>query len=150
MTIAIRQDRKLVRRGTRSRRFVAVTIEAPAGATDEARPPVNIAFVLDRSGSMQGEKLRLATQAVAQSLELLKPDDRFAIVMYDHEVDVLVPGTEASTSECARASRLLNSVRSGGQTSLCEGWLTGCGLVALAHSLVDASVPGTSTTASPS
>ena len=130
MTLTIKQDRLLVRSSTKSRRYVAVTIEAPAGTTDKPRPPVSIAFVIDRSGSMAGEKLRLAIQAVTQSLELLKPDDRFAVVMYDDEIDVLVPGTDASPRERAEASRVLKSIRPGGGTNLCDGWLTGCGLVA--------------------
>ena len=96
MTFHVRADRRLIRPTYRSNRFVLGEIVAPTSRRTNGRPPVNLAFVLDRSGSMGGPKIALAKQAVEASLARLHDDDRFAIVVYDDEIDVVVPGTRAT------------------------------------------------------
>ena len=121
MTFNVLQDRHLIRPTHRSNRFVLVEVTAPAVQSERARPPVNLAFVLDRSGSMGGAKIRLAKQAIEEAVARLHDDDRFAIVVYDDKIDVVVPSTLASPD--ARDS-----------TNLGEGWLRGAEQVALALS----------------
>ena len=55
--LVVRPDRRLIRAGGRSERFLLIDLTAPTVAQDPARrrPPVNLAFVLDRSGSMGGQ-----------------------------------------------------------------------------------------------
>ena len=55
MTLSIRTDRQLIRAQSRSNRYVLVSFTAPAAPRRENRMPVNVALVLDRSGSMAGE-----------------------------------------------------------------------------------------------
>ena len=57
---------------------------APVSDRDKKRPPVDVAFVLDRSGSMGGEKIVLARDAILQGIAMLQPADRFAVVAYDN------------------------------------------------------------------
>ena len=78
MTFDVRPDRRLIRPAYRSNRFVLVEIDAPPARREHGRPPVNLAFVLDRSGSMGGQKIALAKQAVEDSIARLHDDDRFA------------------------------------------------------------------------
>jgi Ca-activated chloride channel family protein len=52
----------------------------------EARRHVDMVIVLDRSGSMQGQKIQDARQAVAELLNQLSPQDRFALVSYSSGV----------------------------------------------------------------
>lgn len=44
------------------------------------RAPINVAIVLDRSGSMQGEKIEKAREAAINALDLLKPSDIVSII----------------------------------------------------------------------
>ena len=89
--LTARTDRSLIRAAGRSVRHVAVTLVAPLSDRAKQRPPVDVAFVLDRSGSMAGEKIELARDAILQGIAMLKPTDRFAVVAYDDAVDVVMP-----------------------------------------------------------
>jgi Ca-activated chloride channel family protein len=55
----------------------------------EERHPVNLAVVIDRSGSMMGEKLAAAKLAATSLVDQLGPRDRLAIVHYGSEVESL-------------------------------------------------------------
>ncbi len=91
MTLTVHADRHLVRAGARSRRFLCAEIQAPEAPPKAGRRPVNLAFVLDRSGSMHGEKIARAREAVLQGLRSLHDEDRFAVVAYDQEIVLVVP-----------------------------------------------------------
>ena len=97
-TFTARTDRQLVRAGARSTRYVLLQATAPTKRTKKApkRAPVNVAFVLDRSGSMAGTKLALAKYAVERALTGLAPKDRFAIVTYDDHIETVVASCLAS------------------------------------------------------
>ena len=88
--------------------------------------PVDVAFVLDRSGSMGGEKLALAKEGISLALERLRPTDRMALVIYDDEVEVVQPLTDASETALARLQRALRPLDAGGSTFLSGGWIAGC------------------------
>lgn len=61
-----------------------------------ARVPIDVALVIDRSGSMQGDKLLFAKQAAQRLVGLLRPGDRVAIVSYASDVTVNTGLLEAS------------------------------------------------------
>lgn len=127
----VRTDRSLIRAAARSRRFVTVRWTAPEAPPRAGRTPVNVAIVLDRSGSMGGEKFVLARQAAERALALLRPEDRFALVVYDTEIDVLAASTPAVPEAKRNALAALAGVGPRGGTDLGGGWLRGCEQVAL-------------------
>src|SRR4051812_10873777 len=97
MHLSLRTDRSLLRSAARSTRYLMISLTAPTAPPRANRLPVNVGLVLDRSGSMDGErKFDLAREAVVQSLRMLRPEDRFTLVVYDTEIDVLVPSTFAT------------------------------------------------------
>ncbi len=97
----------------------------PPAAGD--RTPLNLSLVLDRSGSMAGRKLEAATEAAADLLRSLHPDDVASVVAYDHRVRMVAePGRGEEQGRIADALRLL---RPGGSTNLSGGWLKGRDLV---------------------
>ncbi len=129
-----RSDREFIRSTYRSNRFVLAELTAPHAHAPEGserrRPPVNLAFVLDRSGSMAGEKLRLAKLAVEQSIARLGSEDRFSVVVYDDAIDIVFPSSLATADARRAALRRLNEVTARNMTNLGEGWLRGCAQVA--------------------
>jgi Ca-activated chloride channel family protein len=131
--LAVRPDRRVIRANGRSERFLLIDIVAPTVAPDPSRrrPPVNLGFVLDRSGSMGSQdKLGLARQAVLEAIHRLEQPDRFSAVVYDNEVDVIVGSAPASGESRRLAAERLKAVDARGSTDLHGGWLAGCEQVA--------------------
>jgi Ca-activated chloride channel family protein len=128
--LVARTDRRLIRPNGRSQRFVLVELTAPPAATTRERPPVNLAFVIDRSGSMSGAKLELAKSAVIEAIGRLEARDRFCVVVYDDAVQVVVGSTPASSTAARDAIARVRLIGPGGSTNLSGGWLSGCEQVA--------------------
>jgi len=130
VTFDVRTDRQYIRASGGSDRFVLVRFTAPESRTSGPRPPLNVAFVLDRSGSMAGQKIALAKDAVERSIALLKPTDRFSIVVYDEIIDVVFESAPASAEAKRNARERLQKIDARGSTDLGAGWLRGCEQVA--------------------
>ncbi|MBA2570296.1 MAG: VWA domain-containing protein [Chloroflexi bacterium] len=130
MTSRARPDRRYIRAKYRSNRFVLVEIEAPEARRRATREPLNVSFVLDRSGSMGGQKIDLARQAIAQGIAALHDEDRFSVVAYDDQVDVVVEATAATSAARREALQRVKAISARGSTNLFEGWLRGCEQVA--------------------
>lgn len=126
MGLTLSTDRTLVRAGCRSVRHVTARYTAPAAPRRRERRPLDIAIVIDRSGSMAGPKIRLACQAARRAVETLGPQDSVALVTYDSEVTRLVPGARLDAAQRQRLLEAIDGITPGGSTNLSGGWLTGC------------------------
>jgi Ca-activated chloride channel family protein len=124
--MTVQTDRTLVREGGKSVRHALLSFFAPDVSRSASRPALNVAFVLDRSGSMGGSKIELARAAVIQAVRVLRSDDRFAVVSYDNEIEVVVPSTHATPEAVQNAVAQVQDIRARGNTNLGGGWLKGC------------------------
>lgn len=94
------------------------------------RAPVTLALVLDRSGSMSGEKLATAKRSAAAVLNRLDERDTVAAVVFDSHIDVVQQAAPATAQTKAHALAALEAVQARASTALHEGWLTGCQAIA--------------------
>lgn len=84
------------------------------------RPPLNLIFLIDTSGSMEdANKLPLLKQSIALMLPKLSPNDRVAIVTYAGSAGEVLPPTRAS--DRATILNALDNLQAGGSTAGAEG-----------------------------
>ncbi len=102
--------------------YVLIEI-VPTAATAHVQMPVNVAFVLDRSGSMRGNKLRAMQQAVGLALDKLNDEDTVSITIFNHQTSVLVPTTSASNRRSIM--RLVDGIKDEGGTKISRGLYAG-------------------------
>lgn len=103
---------------------VLVRITPPQPEVHFPRPALNLALVLDRSGSMAGRnKMTNARQAAVFAVEQLLPTDRLSLTVFDEHVDTLV--TNAPVVNKAELVRQIQRVLPRGCTDLHGGWLAG-------------------------
>ena len=82
----------------------------------EDRPPLNLVFLIDTSGSMHdGNKLPLLRQSFALMLSQLSPQDSVAIVTYAGSAGLTLAPTPASDKSTILAA--LNQLEAGGSTA---------------------------------
>jgi Ca-activated chloride channel family protein len=101
------------------RTFLQVGIQAMQGETPQ-RPPLNIALVIDQSGSMSGEnKMSDARKAARELVDRLRPDDTIAVVVFNDQAKLLVPAGRATDKNTLR--KKIEAIQSGGGTNIYDG-----------------------------
>ena len=86
---------------------------------ERERMPVNVAIVIDKSGSMQGDKIEQARRAAVQAIDRLRDTDIVSVISYDSSVNVVVPATKASDRQGIKA--MIRAIQAGGNTALFAG-----------------------------
>lgn len=129
MDLHLETDRSLISASGQSLRYLHCRLHAPRAASERERAPLDLALVLDRSGSMGGEKWSRACAAARRMVERLDHRDRIALVVYDDRIDTLLPLSPVQDGIRDQVASALQSVGPRGMTNLGGGWLTGCGLV---------------------
>jgi Ca-activated chloride channel homolog len=102
---------------------VLLELAAPAMPTEIARPAATVQIVVDRSGSMSGERLDAAKLALTRLVDRLDATDNFGVVAFDNDVTVVVPAGPLADKPAARRS--IAAIDAGGSTNLSAGYLRG-------------------------
>lgn len=94
---------------------------SPEPRPESQRPPVNLALVVDTSGSMQGRAIEDAKKASMQLVDSLKDGDRLAVVSFDSSATVLVESNELDSDVRHDMKQKLSAMRARGTTDMESG-----------------------------
>ncbi len=102
--------------------FFTFMLYPPEQLSSLRRAPMEMIFVLDCSGSMNGDPIAKAKQAVERALRRMQPDDTFQIIRFSNNASQLgrtpLPATAANIKRGLRYVKLLNGQ---GGTMMIEG-----------------------------
>jgi Ca-activated chloride channel homolog len=90
---------------------------APRPNVDQQALPKDVLLVLDKSGSMEGEKFRQAQEALRYILKNLNAEDRFNIISFSTAVESYAPGLRPA-SEAAAALPWVDRLNAAGSTDI--------------------------------
>ncbi|MGZ9221481.1 MAG: DnaJ domain-containing protein [Anaerolineales bacterium] len=99
--------------------YFILVLEAPAEAREAPSPPLNVCLVLDRSTSMQGEKMDMVKGTAIQVLRNLRPQDLLSVVTFSDRAEVIVPASYYP--EKARLEAKLQMIQPSGGTEIYQG-----------------------------
>src|SRR5262249_26308519 len=102
--------------------FFALMLYPPRELEGLKRQPLELVFVLDCSGSMNGEPIRQAKAAVERGLQLLQPTDSFQLISFSMMASKFGPKPLPATPQNVRRGLdYLRSLDAEGGTMMIEG-----------------------------
>lgn len=115
-------DRTAILSDHTTERFLTVRVRAPEDIGESTRRPVDLAVVLDASGSMSARgKIDYAKRAAKLLANHMEPDDSYALVVFNDDARTIVPATATSPDRVGTIERAIDRIYEGGGTNLYAG-----------------------------
>ena len=116
-------DKSLYPKGTAPGPAYVLMDIKPVPSQTFSRACVNLCLVIDRSGSMLGEKIDNVKQAVNHVLDHLAPDDHISLVLFNERSLVALPAQHIQDINQLKAR--VNALKAEGGTSMSKGMQDG-------------------------
>jgi Ca-activated chloride channel family protein len=120
--------------GALANRYMAAGEASPALARirigtvsppETEKPKVNLALVVDTSGSMEGRAIEDAREASIAMIDALAEGDRLAVVVFHSKSEVLLPSTPIDADNRAEIKARLRTMKAQGTTDMAGGLQAG-------------------------
>jgi Ca-activated chloride channel family protein len=99
--------------------YMILELATPEAARAAPSPPLNVCLVLDRSTSMQGEKMDIVKATAIQVLRNLRPQDILSVVTFSDRAEVIIPA--AYHQEKTRLEAKVQMIQPSGATEIYQG-----------------------------
>lgn len=99
--------------------YLILELQAPLEARQAPAPPLNVCLVLDRSTSMQGEKMDVVKAAAIQVLRNLRQQDILSVVTFSDRAEVVIPASYYQ--ERTRLEAKVQMIQPSGATEIYQG-----------------------------
>ena len=96
ITLTARLAQPVMKSGDRRTNYLRIGLNGCEPQPKADRTPVNVAFVIDRSGSMAGGRIAQARAAAVMAVKRLDADDIASVVIFDDKIDVPVPAQKVA------------------------------------------------------
>ncbi len=116
VALASRLSQRVLTQNKTQTVYLRIGIKGRPLPQDKERNPVNVALVIDRSGSMAGSKIIKAREAAIMAINRLGIRDAASVVVFNNRVNTLIPAQRVEDHSYFRSR--INSVRTGGQTAI--------------------------------
>ncbi len=125
LTLDARLAQPVMQEGAAQKNYLRVALGGCRPEPNANRTPVNVAFVIDRSGSMNGDRIAQAREAAIMAVSRLGPDDIASVIVFDTRADVLVPAQKVTNPDYFIDQ--IRRIALGGSTAIHDGVLKGRG-----------------------
>ncbi len=123
VALRVELDRPVLPADSREIVIVKVALTGARSALPASRTPVNLALVIDKSGSMSGDKIEHAREAALEAVRRLSAGDIVSLIMYDNGVQTLIPARRVGDGEALSAA--IAGIHASGGTNLHGGVVAG-------------------------
>jgi Ca-activated chloride channel family protein len=123
LTLTARLANSVMKSGGDGKNYLRIGLDGCKPEPDAARTPVNVAFVIDRSWSMLGERLDQARAAAAMAVDRLAPTDIASVIVFSDRSQVILPAQPVINKELFKDA--IAQIGANGSTALYDGVTTG-------------------------
>ncbi len=99
--------------------YVLVELICTADVDKNKLPPSHICMVLDKSTSMQGQRMDMVKASTLNLLQQLRPQDLFSVIAFSDRAEVVIPPTRASA--LTKSDHRVSLLQTGGGTEILQG-----------------------------
>ncbi|NRA10540.1 MAG: VWA domain-containing protein [Crocinitomicaceae bacterium] len=89
----------------------------------KSKEPLNICFVIDKSGSMSGDRITQLKRSLLEFVQQLDAKDMVSIIVFDSDAVLAVPATLVGDKK--KIIDVIHAIRAGGGTNIHEGLIKG-------------------------
>jgi Ca-activated chloride channel family protein len=129
LTMEGRLGHRVLPAGADSETYLFVDVAADRARAATIPAALNLAIVIDRSGSMKGKRLANAFAAARSAVQRLRDGDQVSVITYNTAAEVMVAPTEVNAATRARVLAAIKPVRAAGDTCISCGVETGMRLL---------------------
>jgi Ca-activated chloride channel family protein len=118
--LSVETDRPILQADEKQTAYVRVGLTGCPDRERKERVPVNVAIVIDKSGSMASDrKIENAREAALLAVDKLDRSDILSVIAYNHQVEVLIPATRLTDKRAVRDQ--IRRLNADGNTALWAG-----------------------------